>query len=212
GQDRPAVKLDANVEAAVIRLTKHARSSVRGDALELLGETQDKKHSDRLLAGLNDRSYEVIDQSALAIARAKDPRAFDALSKLTTTASWKGRIQSAGLSGLGELGDKRAFDIGFKAATDKTLPTNARAAALVIVGATGKGDPRAYPLIFEKFKSSFDTSNIPGIISGIQAIVKLADPRGQEAFDLLKVKFKDNPGAMQFVNGQEAEFKAALKP
>ena len=212
GQARPAVKLDANVEAAVIRLTKHARSSVRGDALELLGETQDKKHSELLLAGLNDRSYEVVDQSALAIARIKDARAFDALAKLTTTPSWKGRIQSAGLTGLGELGDKRAFDIGFKAATDKTLAANARAAALVIVGATGKGDPRAYPLIFEKFKSSFDTQNIPGIISGIQAIVKLADPRGQEAFDLLKVKFKDNPGAMNFVNGQEAEFKAALKP
>lgn len=212
GQARPAAKLDANVEAAVIRLTKHARSSVRGDALELLGETQDKKYSDLLLAGLNDRSYEVVDQSALALGRVKDPRAFDALAKLTTTASWKGRIQSAGLNGLGELGDKRSFEIGLKAATDKTLPANARAAALVIVGATGKGDPRAYPLIYEKFKTSFDSSNIQGIISGIQAIVKLADPRGQEAFDLLKVKFKDNQGAMNFINGQEAEFKSAIKP
>ncbi len=212
GQERPAVKLDGNLEAAVIRLTKHSRSGIRGDAFELLGETQDKKFAGLIIAGLNDRSYEVIDQSALAIVRVKDPRAFAELSKLISTPSWKGRIQSAGLTGLGELGDPRSFDIGFKAATDKTLPPNARAAALVIVGATGKGNPLAFPLIFEKFKAAYDSSNVPGIISGIGAIIKIADPRGQEAFDLLKVKFKDNPGAMQFVTAQEAEFKAALKP
>jgi hypothetical protein len=49
------------------------------------------------------------------------------------------------------------------------------------------------------------------MITGLQAIVKIADPRGQQAFDLLKAKFKDNPGAMIFVAGQEAEFKAAIK-
>jgi HEAT repeat protein len=161
---------------------------------------------------LNDRSYGVIDNAAWALALTKDARAYDALVKLTTTSSWKGRIQAAGLSGLGGLGEKRSFDIGFKAATDKTLPANARAAALVIVGATGKGDPRAFPLIFEQFKKAFDTTNVPALISSINAIIKIADPRGQEAFDMLKMKFKNQPGPMQAINQFEAQFKAAIKP
>ncbi|HQZ97863.1 MAG TPA: M1 family metallopeptidase [Pyrinomonadaceae bacterium] len=212
GQPRPAAKLDANVEAMLIRLTRDKESAVRGDAIELLGETQDKKYVDLALGMVNDRSYEVIDQSSLALGRIKDARAYDALAKLAATPSWKGRIQIAGFNALAELADKRGFDAGFKAATDKTLPFNVRTAALGVVGATGKGDARAYPLIFEKFKTAYDAGNVQGIVNGIQAIVKLADPRGQEAIDMLKVKFKDNPGAMQFVAAQEAALKAAIKP
>ena len=189
-----------------------SNTQVRMIAIKSLGETHNKKYADMYMANLNDRSYGVIGTSAIALAKTGDPRAYDSLVKLTTTPSWKGRIQSAGLTALGELGDKRSFDIGYKTATDKTLPPAARAAALVIVGATGKGDPRAYPLIFEKFKAAFDASDQRGIVSGVQAIVKLADPRGQQAFDMLNVKFKDNPGAMQFVKAQEVLFKAAIKP
>lgn len=212
GQPRPAAKLDANVEALAIRLTKDKESAMRGDAIELLGETQDKKHVDLALSMLDDRSYQVIDQASLALGRMKDARAYDALAKLTTTPSWKSRIQIAGFNGMAELGDKRGLEAGIKAATDKSLPMNLRTAALGVVGAAGKGDPRAYPLIFEKFKAAYDVSNVQGIVSGIQAIVKLGDPRGQEAIDMLKTKFKDNPGAMQFVAAQEAALKAAIKP
>ena len=194
-----------------MRLTKDKETGIRGDAIELLGETQDKRFGDMLLAGLSDRSYEVIDQSALGLARVKDPRAYEALIKLTSTPSWKGRIQIAGFNGLAELGDPRGFEAAYKVATDKSLPFNVRTAALVVVGETGKGDPRAYPLIDEKFKAAFDSNNIQGMVNGIQAIVRLADSRGQEALDLLKTKFKDNPGAMQFVASQEAALKAAIK-
>lgn len=211
GQQRPAAKLDANVEAAVIRLTKDKESAMRGDAIELLGETQDKKHVDLALSMLGDRSYQVIDQASLALGRIRDPRAYDGLAKLTATESWKGRVAIAGFNGLAELADKRGFEAGYKAATDKSLPINVRTAALGVVGATGKGDPRAYPLIFEKFKAAYDASNVPGIVNGIQAIVKLADPRGQEAIEMLKTKFKDNPGAQQFIAAQEAALKAATK-
>ena len=212
GDDRPAAKLDANVEALAVRLTKDKESGIRGDAIELLGETQDKKHVDLALSMVNDRSYDVIDQSALALGRMKDSRAYEALANLTTTPSWKGRIQIAGFNGLAELGDKRGFESGFKGATDKSLPNNVRSAALSLVGATGKGDTRAFPLIFEKFKRAVDSNSIQDIVGGVQAIIKLADPRGQQAIDLLKVKFKDNPGAMQFVTVQEAALKAAIKP
>ena len=212
GQPRPAAMITPAVEELMMRLAKDPQSLIRTDAIRLLGETQDRKYTSLLMAALNDPSYAVIDDAALALGRVKATDAYDSLVKLTATPSWKGRIQIAGLNGLAELGDKRSFDIGYNTATDKTLPFNIRTSALAIVGATGKGDPRAYPLIFEKFKSSYEAGNIQGIINGVQAIIKLADPRGQEAFDMLKVKFKDSPGAMQAITGFEAQFKAAIKP
>ncbi|CAN5417093.1 M1 family aminopeptidase [soil metagenome] len=212
GETPPPAKLPVNVEQSMLRLTKDANTLVQAEAIQLLGETSDPKHFAVYTPFLTDRSYGVIDAAAEALGRTKDPRAFDALVKLVSTPSWKGRIQIAGLVGLGELGDKRALDIGIRSASDRSLPANARASALVIVGTTGKGDPRAFPLIFDKFKAAYASGNIQGMISGIQAIVKIADPRGQEAFDMLRVKFKENPGAMQFLAAQEAQFKAALKP
>jgi aminopeptidase N len=210
GQERPAFTLDPATEAAVMRLTKDPQSLIRADAVQLLGETRDKKYADIFVTGLGDRSYSVIDRSAAALGRIKDDRAFDALSKLVDTPSWKGRIMIAGLNGLAELGDKRGFDVAYKIATDSSLPRSLRSNALAVVGATGKGDPRAYPLIFEQFKKAFDTNSIQGIINGTNAIVRIADPRGQEAFDMLKEKFKNNPGAMSFITNLETQFKAAI--
>lgn len=211
GQARPAAKLDANVEAAVVRLTKDKESVIRGDAIELLGETQDKKYAPIFLAAVNDRSYEVIDQTSLALGRVKDAKAFDALAKLAATESWRGRIATAGLTGLAELGDKRAFEIGLKMANDKGLLPGIRTSAAAVVGATGKGDPRAYPLVFERFKKAYDSGNVGLLIPSIEALIKVADPRGQEAFDMLKTKYKNNTGAMQAIGQYETQFKAAVK-
>jgi len=210
GQTRPPFTLDATSEAAVIRLTKDPHSLIRGDAIELLGETQNKKYADMFVPALSDQSYTVIDQAAAAFGRTKDARAFDAFAKLVATPSWHGRVMSAGLNGLAELGDKRGFDIAYKVATDTSIPRNIRLNALAVIGATGKGDPRAYPLIFAEYKKSLDETNFQGIINGIGAIIRIADPRGQEAFDLFKEKFKNNPNAMTFVNGLETQFKAAI--
>ena len=211
GQERVAAKLDAKVEQATMRLAKDTQPIIRAEAIRLLGETKDAKHADVFLAALNDRSYGVIDEAAAALGQTKDPRAYDALVKLTNTPSWKGRIQIAGLNGLADLGDKLAFDVGYKIVTDTTLPMNVRTMALSVVGATGKGDQRSYPLIFEKFKKAVDASNFNGIVNGVRAIIKIADPRGQEAFDMLKVKFKGQDNILGFVNFFESQFKAAIK-
>ena len=211
GQERVTPKLEDATVQMMMRLTKDTQSLIRGDAIRLLGETKDPKYAALYLSALNDRSYNVIDNAAVALALTKDARAYDALVKLTRTPSWKGRIQIAGLDGLGELGDKRAFEVGYKVATDKALPSNLRTAALKVVGATGKGDARAYPLIFEKFKAAYDAMNIQGIINSIQAVIKIADPRGQEVFDMLKEKFKGQPGPLAAIAEYEAQFKAAIK-
>lgn len=211
GEERPAAKLDANVEAAVIKLTKDPNSLVRGDAIELLGETKDKKYVSLAMPMLNDRSYTVIDQAALALGRIGDPTAFQSLNKLTQTQSWHGRIASAGFNGLAILGDKRGFDAAFKAASDADQPGAVKAAAISAVGALGKGDVRAYPLIFARFKSAFDSNDVQGMFAGLAALTHIADPRGQEAFDMLKSRFKDIPQALVAISHFEAEFQAAIK-
>jgi aminopeptidase N len=210
GVTPPPATLPADVEASMLRLTKDPQSLIRAEAIQLLGETSDPKHANVYLGYLDDRSYGVIDVASVALARTKDSRAYDALSKLLTTQSWKGRIQIAGLNGLAELGDKRAFETGYEIATDKTQPFNVRTAALRVVGAAGKGDPRAYPLIAEKFKAAVGARNFQAIIGGMNAIISLADPRGQESFDLVKDKFKGQQGALNFIAGFEARFKTAI--
>lgn len=211
GQPRAAAKLTIPVEEMAMRLAKDQQSLIRADAIRLLGETQEKKHTWLFLSALNDQSYSVIDEAATALGRVKAAEAYDALIKLTTTPSWKGRIQIAGLNGLAELADTRAFETGYRIATDKTQPFNVRTAALRVVGAAGKGDARAYPLIAEKFKAAVASRNFQAIIGGMQAIISLADPRGQESFDLVKAAFKDQQGALNFIAGFEAQFKAAIK-
>jgi len=212
GQDRPAFKLDANVEAAVIRLTKDKESPIRADAVELLGETQDKKYVDIYMAHLNDPSYSVIDQAAIALGKSKDARVFDALMKLAPTPSWKNRVQFAALNGLAWLEDKRAFEYGYNTAQNKQLPPLIREYARILLSFIGKGEPRAFEVFSQSIKVASEAGNMNTVYSGIDALVRIADPRGQQVFDALKVKFKDKPSAMETITKSEVEFKAAIKP
>ena len=54
---------------------------------------------------------------------------------------------------------------------------------------------------------------LPAIVAetgGMNAMINLADPRGQESFDLVKEKFKGQQGALTFIDGFEKRFKAAI--
>lgn len=211
GGDSPAVKLDEPVLQAALKLTRDPNSLVRGDAFELLGSTKDQKRADLFITALNDQSYYVIDQASSGLANIGGPKAFDALAKLTTGRTWRGRVEAAGLNALAELGDKKSFEPAYKLASDKTRPLNVRLAALAVVGSTGKGDPRAFPLIFEQFKKALDSNDFNNLVLGIGAIIKLADPRGQQAFDLMRAKFKDQPELLGGISFFEQQFKAAIK-
>ncbi len=212
GQTPPPAQLPANVEQSMLRLTKDRQPLVQAEAIQLLGETRDAKHAAVYLPFLDDRSYGVIDAAAEALGRTKDARAFDALVKLTNRASWHGRIQNAGLHGLDELGDKRGFDIAYKIASDKMQRYTLRTAALGLIASMGKGDTRAYPLLFERFKAAYDARDQRGISRSIRAIIRVADPRGQEVFDMLKARYKSDADVLKTVTQSEMQFKAAVKP
>ena len=208
--DQPPPVFDQPTISALTIATKDKNSLVRAGAIIALGRAKDTKYSQNFTAALNDQSYTVIDSAAIALARTGDKNAYDALVKLANTDSWRDHIRVAGLQGLATLGDKRALDVGFKYA-DKSNPSNVRTNALGILAASGKGNARIYPLLLENFKQSLETNAFQGIFGGLQNFVKLADPRGQEAFDLAKDKFKENQNLLGFINQIEAQFKKAIE-
>jgi aminopeptidase N len=207
---KPAVKLDDATAQTVLKATKDEKSLTRAEAIALLGSTEDAKYVDTYLAALGDRSYTVVENASVALAKTKDARAFDSLLKLVNTESWHGRLRGAGLRGFAELAEKRALDLGIKYAADKNQPANIRRAALNVIANAGKGDERAFPIIFDNFKKAVDASDFGGIFNGMQAIIRLADPRGQQAFDLLREKFKNQPQFAGTINFFEQQFKAAI--
>ncbi len=211
-KERPddAVKIDGKTIAMLKLATTDKHSQVRGKAIFLLKEVSEPNSANIYKSALNDQSYYVLDQAAQALANTKDKSAYALLSKLAVTDSWKDNIRIIGLNALSILQDKRAADLGFKYATDESQSLNVRSAALSIVGEVGKGDPRAFPLILANFKTAVENNNIQSLISGVETIIKLGDPRGREVFELLKLKFKDNPQAMSFVDTKEAEFDKVL--
>jgi aminopeptidase N len=208
--DAVPIKLDAATITALTTATKDANSNVRAAAITGLGFLRDKKYADMFLAALNDQSYGVIDVASISLARTKDARGYDAFVKLTDTASWKDRIRIAGLQGLAVLGDKRAVDLGFKY-NDKSYSNQVRLNALNVLAASGKGDPRIYPLLLENFKLALENNDFQAIFGGFQGFIRLADPRGQEAFDLAKAKFKDQQNFLGALNQLEAQFKKAIQ-
>jgi aminopeptidase N len=210
GNPNAAINLDAATATALTAAAKDANSNVRAAAITGLGFLRDSKYAGSFSAALTDQSYGVIDAAAASLARTKDAAAYDALVKLTDTASWKERIRLAGLNGLATLGDRRALDLGFKF-TDKSYPANVRSAALNVLAGSGKGDARIYPLLLESFKTALENNDFQGIFNGLQSFIRLADPRGQEAFELAKEKFKEQANFLGFINQLENQFKKALE-
>ncbi|MCA1624605.1 MAG: HEAT repeat domain-containing protein [Acidobacteria bacterium] len=206
----PAPKFPVELVNALMTAAKDPNSNVRAAAISMLGRTKDARFVDLYVSALNDRSYGVIDAASASLAMTKDARSYDQLVKLVGTPSWKDRIKIAGLSGLAVLEDKRSLEMGLKFAADKMQSGNVRSTALIIVASSGKGDPRAFPLIFESYKKALENNQFQSIFNALASFIRLADPRGQEAFDLAKAKFKSQPQLLGYVAMFEAQFKKAI--
>ena len=194
----------------LVAATKDGRANVRTSAIVELGRLRDTAYFDTFAAALNDRSYAVVEAASAALGALKSPAAYDRLSRLINQISWRDRVRVAALSGLAAVGDKRAMEVGFKYA-DKTNPANVRAASLSVLAATGKGDQRVYPLLLEEYKKALNGSDFNGIFTGLVSFIRLGDPRGREAFDLAKEKFKTNQNLMNFINQLDEAFKQATR-
>jgi aminopeptidase N len=209
--DQPTIDL-------ILNLTQDERPYVRASAINSLGFTKDPKYADIYLHALTDQSDRVINAAAIALGRSKSPKAFDALVKLKDKPSWKSQSLISSLNGLKELGDPRGVKIALAALTDIKSPRWWLAApiwdypipACETLAALGKAD-KGYPIVHERFKKAMAENDYSDIFHHVVLVVTLADPRGQEVFDLLKVKFKNDSNAMVAVNQYEAQFKDSMK-
>ncbi len=201
----------------LLSLIKKEGSWIRASAINFLGMTKDKKYASLYISYFNDKSDRVINAAAIALGKSKSPKAFDALSKLKDKPSWKNQSLISSLVGLKELGDARGVEIALTALKDSpaaprwTLTAwDFRVYAAQALVALKKNDA-GYPVLLERFKKSMQEDDINDIFSNVLLITTLADSRGQEVFELLKMKFKDDTEVMQVVDQYEAQFKEAIK-
>jgi aminopeptidase N len=215
----PVGSLDDATIALLLSVIKKDKSWVRASAIGFLGTTREAKYADTYLDALNDESFRVINAAAIAIGRSKSPKAFDALAKLKDKPSMKSQSLISALAGLKALGDPRGYEIAFNALADLNLPRwrlssipptwDYRDFAVDTIASMNKGDD-AYPLVLERFKRSISEDDLNGIFANVLLITSLADPRGQEVFELLKEKFKNDGSTLSVVVAIETEFQNAV--
>jgi aminopeptidase N len=216
-QTGPA-QLDEATTQLLLTVMQKEKAWVRVAALSFLGMTRDAKFADLYLSYLNDESDRVTNAAATALGRSRSPKAFDALAKLVNRPSWKNQSLISALNGLAQLGDPRGYEIAFKALADLNSPHwtlatpvwDYRLTAAQTIAALGKSEA-AFPLVFTGFKNAMSENDVHGIFYNVLLINTLGDPRGQEAFALLKAKFKDDGNAMKAVNQLETQFRDTVK-
>ena len=179
------------VRAALLAATKDPKSRVRARAIRSLASSKDVALASTYQQLLNDPSYAVIGEAARALGQTKSPIAYDALVKLLDAPSWRDNIKASALAGLGATGDKRGLELGFRYVAAGN-PMSVRAAALSILGATGKDDPRAFPIISDMLMQGVVKRNFGQIAAAAEALVSLGDQRGLAVFEELGKKAGNN--------------------
>lgn len=213
------VSFDEATTKLLLQVIERDRAWVRAAAINFLGMTRNAKYAPVYLRYFDDPSDRVINAAAIALGRSKDPRAFAALVKLSSKPSWKNQSLISALNGLQQLNDPRGYDLAFKALNDLrsphwTLATPAwdyRLTAAVTIAALGKSET-AYPSVLAGLKRALAEDDLHGAFYQTLLITTLVDPRGQEAFDLLRAKYQSDPNALQAVEQYESQFKDAVKP
>jgi aminopeptidase N len=199
-----------SVRTALLAATKDPKPRVRARAIRSLASTQDASLASVYLPFLNDPSYAVIGEAARALGQTKSPLAYDALVKLVDTPSWRDNIRAAALTGSAATGDKRALELGFRYVAVGNSQA-VRAAALGILGATGKADPRTFPLVSDMFKQAFARGQFALAIGAAEALVALGDQRGLAVFEAVG-KQTNNPQIQGFLMQFAGRLRLATAP
>lgn len=210
--------LDEETRLMLLKVIENDSSWTRAGAIAFLGMTRDEKYTELYIEYLSDESFRVINSASVALGKTKSPKAFEELLKLVNKPSMKSQSLLCALGGFSELGDERGYKIAFDALANSNLsrwrlPTppvwDYRIIAAQYIASMGNGS-RAYPMIFERVKKAIDENDLSGIFNNVLIIIELKDSKGQEVFDLLKEKFKDNNGIFESVIQHETLFKNAV--
>ena len=167
--------------AALLVSVKDEDARVRTATVTSLTTNSDPSNAGIFLKLLSDRSYATTRAAALALGATKSEKAYDALRKLTSVTSWRDTVRASGLSGLALLGDARALDLGLAYVTGSN-PNEVRLAALALLGAVGKGDPRVFPIVSEAFTRAVSSGSTRSTDATAKVLVELGDPRALQVF------------------------------
>jgi aminopeptidase N len=196
------------VRNGLIAATQDQNTRVRSRALASLAAYKDPALAPVFARHLEDRSYAAIRNAALGLGATKSPAAYDALMKLIQTPSWRDTIRASGLGGLAALEDPRALETGLSYAKDTRV--SVRAAAMTLIGAVGKSDTRAFPVVSEALRKGIATSNFQLIAAAGNALVTLGDARGVDVFEEVR-KASDNAQLQSFIMQMEERLKKSLQ-
>ncbi len=86
------------------------------------------------------------------------------------------------MNGLATLGDKRSLETALKYSASGNSG-QIRAAAITILAAVGKDDPRVFPLVSEALLKSASPFNAALFGASGRALVQLGDQRGVEVLE-----------------------------
>ncbi|MDX6384952.1 MAG: hypothetical protein QOK48_2525, partial [Blastocatellia bacterium] len=106
-------------------------------------------------------------------------------------------------------GDKRALELGLKyyAVGNRSA---VRTAALGVLGATGKGDPRVFSILGTVLNEAAEKRNFPLFLGAAEAIVSLGDERGLPLFHDLGKKPGTPAQMVSSITGFENRLRAKL--
>ncbi|HEX8179947.1 MAG TPA: M1 family aminopeptidase [Pyrinomonadaceae bacterium] len=182
---------------------------VRARIIEALGEYREQRLAATFQRALDEQSYLVIDAAAEALGKTKAAGAYDALMKLLAAPSWREKTQAAALDGLAELGDRRALEVAMRYAGPEHS-TDVRRAAVSLLGAAGKSDPRVLPLLLQTLRQSFANNDFTLGVAAAETIYKLDDEQGLKVLrDILVVanKLVSNADLQAFAAQVEARLR-----
>ncbi|HEV7397611.1 MAG TPA: M1 family aminopeptidase [Pyrinomonadaceae bacterium] len=167
---------------ALIAAVKDTSAKVRARAIASLSSAKNPALIPIYLQSINDRSYAVIRAAALALGQTKSAEAFPALTKLIEEKSWRDSIKVSALNGLSALGDSRGLEIALRLSEKGNAPV-LRAAALKMVGAVTRDDPRAFPILSKSLTEAAEKGDFTISTAAAEGLANLGDPRGLGVFE-----------------------------
>ena len=197
---------DNETIALLLTLIKTEKSWLKTSAIFTLGNTKDSTYFEVYKDALNDESDRVINAASIALGKTKSPKALDILIDLDKKPSWKNQSRISALNGLEQLGNLKSVDYVLKCLLDNQSPRwylatpiwdYPYAAANTLV-ALGKAD-LGFPILFERFKKSLSDNDLNDIFQNVQLLEILKDERSAEMYELLKIKFKDDPSVLEMI-------------